>query len=243
MRRVLAASLFSLAAQVVQAAPQDFVATYDVSRDGKVIASATLSLHDNGDGTASLITETHGSAGLARMLGLDVREETRLRWHGDKPESIAYDYRQDAAIKRKQRHADFDWDAKQAEVSEGDKRYRYAIAPGTVDRHGLTLALGAGVARGATALDVPVAVKDRVEPQHYEARPAETVEVPAGRFGAVPVERTDAANRRIRSWFADGRIAPVRIEQPQGDGSTIVMELRSFRRDGDLRRPAAAQPH
>jgi hypothetical protein len=50
--------------------------------------------------------------------------------------------------------------------------------------------------------------------------------VPAGNFKAVRMERTDARGK-ARSWYAPNvTTLPLRVEQVQGDGSTIVMELR-----------------
>ncbi len=226
MRLAAAALLATASIASAYAEPRPFSVTYAVSRDGKVIGESTVQLVAAGDGEWTLATETRGTAGMARMLGLDVREESRFRWNSGKPESLSYDYRQDATLKHKQRHADFDWRAGQAQVRDGDKSYSFAIAPGTMDRHNVSLAIGDALASGQHEVQLAVAVKDHVEQQQYRVAGEEELTVPAGHYRTLKVERTDAPGK-IRSWYAvDQTPVPVRLEQAQGDGSLIVLELR-----------------
>ena len=201
-------------------------ATYSVVRDGKPIGDANYSLVANPDGTWTLRSQTRGSAGMAKLLGLDVREESTFRWTDGKPQGLHYDYRQDAAIKSKRRQIDFDWQAQQASVRDNGKNFAYAIPAGTIDRSTVAVALGQAVAAGARDTALPVAAKDHVEQQTFTARGEEKISVPAGSFNAMRVERTDAAGK-ARSWYAPSvTTLPLRVEQLQGDGSTIVMELK-----------------
>jgi len=201
-------------------------ATYAVLRDGKAVGDATYTLHANADGSWTLLSVTKGSAGMARLVGLDVREESTFRWLDGKPEGLHYDYHQDAAIKHKERRIDFDWSEKQAHVRDNGKNFAYAIPAGTIDRSTVAIALGMALAGGASSATLPVAAKERVEQQRYETRGAEQLQVPAGSFQAIRVERTDASGK-ARSWYAPTVMAmPLRVEQTQGDGSTVVMELK-----------------
>jgi len=203
-----------------------FSVTYAVSRDGKVIGESTVQLAASGEDEWTMTTETRGTAGMARMLGLDVREESRFRWNSGRPESLSYDYRQDAALKHKKRHADFDWRAGQAQVRDGDKSYSFPVARGTMDRHNVSLAIGDALAAGQREVQLAVAVKDHVEQQQYRVAGEEELTVPAGHYRTLKVERTDAPGK-IRSWYAvDQSPVPVRLEQAQGDGSLIVLEMR-----------------
>lgn len=201
-------------------------AVYTVTRNGKAIGDATYTLKSNSDGTWTLTSVTHGTAGMARLLGLDVREESTFRWLDGKAMGVRYDYSQDAAIRHKQRHIEFDWNAKQARVRDGRNTSAFAIPPGTMDRSSVALVLGQALAGGTRDITLPVAVRDRVELQHFVARGAEPVEVPAGNFKAVEFDRVDSAGK-ARSWYAtDVTTLPLRVEQVQHDGSTIVMELK-----------------
>lgn len=202
-------------------------ATYSVVRDGKAIGDANYSLVANPDGTWTLRSQTRGSAGMAKLLGLDVREESTFRWSDGKPQGLHYDYKQDAAIKSKRRAIDFDWNAQQARVSDNGKNFAYQIPQGTIDRSTVAIALGQAVAAGAHDAMLPVAAKDHVEQQTFATRGEEKINVPAGSFNAVRIERTDAAGK-ARSWYAPNvTTLPIRVEQTQGDGSMIVMELRN----------------
>ena len=75
MRTIIATFIFFASAiTAAQAAPlKPMSATYTVVRDGKPIGDATYALVANPDGTWTLRSQTHGSAGMARLLGLESR--------------------------------------------------------------------------------------------------------------------------------------------------------------------------
>lgn len=199
--------------------------TYSVSRDGKAIGTSAYTLARNPDGSWTLRSETRGSAGMAKLLGLDVREESTFILRDGKAEGVRYDYEQDAAIKHKRRSIDFDWTAQRAQVRDNGKSFDYAIPPNSLDRSAVAVALGLALAEGATTMEFPVATKDRIEQQRFAVRATEEIHVPAGSFRAARVERTDAPGK-AQSWYAPNvSVLPLRVEQKQHDGSTIVMEF------------------
>jgi len=201
-------------------------AVYAVARDGKTVGDATYSLAGNPDGSWTLQSETRGSAGMAKLVGLDVHEQSTFRWDNGQAQGVRYDYKQDAAIKHKQRSIDFDWSAREARVHDNGKDFHYAIEPGTIDRSTVAVQLGVLLGAGAHDATLNVAQKDHLEQQRFAAQGEDSISVPAGTFKAIRVERTDAAGK-ARSWYAPQLTTlPVRVEQVQGDGSTIVMELR-----------------
>jgi hypothetical protein len=216
-----------LGASVAQAASlKPMSATYVVVRDGKAIGDASYTLSANPDGSWTLHSATKGSAGMAKLVGLDVREESTFRWAEGKAEGLHYDYKQDAAIKSKRREIDFDWQARQAHVRDNGKSFAYEIPAGTIDRSTVALALGMALAEGANGATLPVAAKEHVEQQRFESRGEEKLDVPAGSFKATRIERTDTPGK-ARSWYAPSvTTLPLRVEQTQGDGSVIVMELK-----------------
>lgn len=198
-------------------------ATYTVSRDGKAIGTATYALSPNADGTWTLRSETRGTNGVARLLGLEVREESVFSLRGGVLQGLRYDYSQDAMIKHRKRRIDFDWQARQIRVRDNGKQFRYAAQPGAIDRSAVAVALGLALADGATSATLPVAVRDRVEMQQYTVRGDGAIDLPGGRFKSIEIDRTDAPGKVMKSWYAQG-LLPVRVEQPQHDGSVIVME-------------------
>ena len=145
----LAACLALLAGPVL-AEPSplaSFKAEYAAARNGKQLGRTTIELIDNRDDTWTLRTSTIGTAGLASLAGLDVVEESRLRWRDGRPETLAYDFRQKAALRSKRRHGEFDWAQREVRMVDGDSDARYALVDGTVDRHAVTVALVADLAK------------------------------------------------------------------------------------------------
>jgi hypothetical protein len=209
-------------------APAPFSAQYVALRNGDAVGQTTLALSDNGDGTFTLRSETRGTSGLARLAGIHVVETSHFRWHDGRPEAIEYSYKQDSAIKNRTRHASFA--NGEVAVEEGGQTFRYAIVPGLIDRHAVTLAIATDLTRNAQAFDYKVAVKDHVEDMRYERGGNETLDVPAGKFETVLMRRVGEPGsdrkRVARSWFSEklGWL-PVEIEQSEKKGDTITLKL------------------
>jgi hypothetical protein len=172
-----------------------------------------------------LHSQTRGTSGMAKFLGLDVREDSTFTLRDGKLQGLHYNYEQDAAIKHKKRSVDFDANAGQISVRDNGKDFRYALVDGAIDRSTVAVALGLALADGATSVTLPVAVRDRIETQQFSTHGKAPIEVPAGKFDAVQIDRTDTPGKVMKSWYASG-LLPIRVEQPQHDGSVIVMEMR-----------------
>lgn len=219
------------AAALAQSPIAPFKAEYETLRNGKPLARTTIQLTDNGDATWTLLTTTQGTSGLARMAGLDVAEESVVRWVDGRPETLRYDFRQDVAFKNRHRHGEFDWKARQVHMIDGKSDARYGLVPSAIDRHALTLALAADLSRNAERFDYKVAMKDAIEDVRYtRCGDAVAVTVPAGTFTARCLERV-RAKRTSTSWFvgSNGWI-PVQIEQVEKKGDTVTLRLVSVTR-------------
>jgi hypothetical protein len=201
-----------------------FAATYEVQRGGKTIGEATMTLKSDGGDDWTLITQTRGTAGMARLLGLDVREESHFAANGQQPlQSTAYSYQQDATLKSRQRRIEFDWTAREARVTDKGELFRYSLQPYSIDRHAVVVALGRAQTLDRNTLHI--ASKDAVEEQRYERRETQPLDLPAGRFEATRFERTDKPGKGS-SWYTPNLLAPLQVEQTQKDGASIVMRLR-----------------
>lgn len=208
----------------VYAPLKPFVATYEVQRGGKTIGEATMTLKADGGDNWTLITQTRGTAGMAKLFGLDVKEESHFTAAGQVPlQSSAYSYQQEATLKSKQRRIEFDWTTKEARVTDKDELFRYPLQPYSIDRHAVVIALGR--AQGLEQNTLQIASKDAVESQRYERRETQPLQLPAGRFDATRFERTDKPGKGS-SWYTPGQLAPLQVEQTQKDGASIVMRLR-----------------
>jgi len=226
MRKVLLPVLLLVSSLGVQAAElKPMTVAYSVMRDGKAVGEASYSLAANADGTWTLRSQTHGTAGMARLAGLDVREESVFDWRSDHAVGLRYDYRQDATFKHSAQTIEFDRAAKHARVKDSKGNFDYPIPDGAMDRASLYLVLGHAAANGVKDVTVAVAGRDHLEQQHFVAHGEETIEIPAGKFKAVAFERVDMPGK-ARSWYSPSSLLPLRIEKTQGDGSTILLELK-----------------
>ena len=229
MKILIAALALAVATPVFadEAPLAPFRAEYDAVRNGDALGRTTLELSDNHDGTWTLRSETRGTSGLAKLAGIHIVETSRFRWHDGRPEAIEYDYKQDSAIRNRTRHATFA--NGEAKVEEGGESFRYAIVPGLVDRHAVTLAIALDLKHGATSFDYKIAVKDHIEDMRYERAGNESLDVPAGTFDAVLMRRVgepgNDRKRVARSWFSEklGWL-PVQIEQADKK-DTITLRL------------------
>lgn len=206
-----------------------FTAHYRVLQNGSPIGKATLTLSPGANGTWTFTTQSRGTAGLASLLAAGTHEVSRFKWVGDTPQGISYDYTMKTALKQKHRSVRFDWSAHTIEV-EDNGTHRFATQPGAVERHTVVLALAAGLAAGKTTFTLPVAVRDRIEMQHYAARGGQSITVPAGTFDATRVTRTDGGNG-FQAWFAPAQLpVPVKIGEPGKRHFTL--ELESWKSGG-----------
>jgi len=228
----LLAALPCLASSALADSPiEPFVADYVVLRDGKELGRTTIELRSNADATWTLRTTTRGTAGLAKLAGLDVVEESQVRWRDGNPETLVYNFHQNAAFKSRRRHASFDWPASEVRMQDGDSDARYALVAGTVDRHAVTLALASDLMRGETRFDYKVAAKEGIEDIRYTDCGRAEVTVPAGSYFTNCLERV-RARRTSTSWFAESiGWLPVQIEQVESKGERITLRLAALRQE------------
>jgi len=238
MKILLAAVTLNLAALAPALAAESplkpFHAEYATLQNDSELGRTTLDLHDNGDGSWTLRSETNGTAGLAKIAGIHIVETSRFRWQNGRPLALAYDYKQDGGFKQRTRRADFDWKANEVRVDENGE-FSYPTVPGLIDRQSVTLALASDLLRGATSFDYKVAVKDHVEDTRYTRGPSESLTVPAGTFKTQVMQNAgdagDDRRRVARSWFAESLgWMPVQIEQTQKKGDTVTLKLVSSNR-------------
>lgn len=224
---LLGLALLSAASMAAAATPTAFTATYNVLRGGSPMGTATISLHNDGNGQWTYRKSVKGTGGLAAMLGASVDETSRFRWKSDLPEALSYDYELHTGIKDKQRHLRVDWNTNQVSVDGGKGTETYPAKPGIVERNTLPLALGVALQAGKQEVALAVAVRQEVQTQQFKVTGTETVQVPAGSFDAERVDRTDA-ERGFSAWYAPKRY-PLPVKLSQHDGGDLMMELVSYK--------------
>lgn len=234
--KLLFASALLFGSAIVSAAPspvpiKPFKADYVALRNGKALGETTIEWRANADGTYTLRTSTRGTSGMAKLAGLDVTEESTVRWRDGVPETTRYDFKQDAAFASKDRHADIDWSKNRVDMDDNDKQSSYETVPGMVDRHAVLVALANDLARRHDSFDYKVAMKDGIEDFSYTKLPDATIKVPAGSYDTVPLERT-RKSRTSTTWFTErSGWVPVQIEQVDSKkNETITLQLKSLKR-------------
>lgn len=222
---IAAIGLALACATAVAAAPPvpAFTAHYRLLRNGSPIGEATLSLAPGSGDTWTFTTESKGTSGLASLLSASTRETSVFQWVDDLPQGLSYDYTMKSALKDRQRRVHFDWDSHTIEVDDHGT-YRFPTRPGAMERHTVPLALAAGLAAGKSTFALPVAVRERIEVQHYQARGEQGVTVPAGTFDAISVTRTDGDDS-FEAWFAPAKVpVPIKIDQRGKGGFSLELE-------------------
>ena len=225
----VATSLFVAGAAAAAESPvQPFHADYTVSRNGKEMGKATMDLRNTGNDW-EFLSQTHGTSGMAAMLGVDIQEKSTFAWKANKPECLTYNYSQ-KALKSRTTSITCDWNAKSANVDDNGKSANVVLASPAMDRHLVALALMADLKSGSSALDYPVIDKDQISDQHYVQAGHETISLGSTNVDAVKVARDRGADSRRQTtyWFAPQRgWLPVQIEQVEKNGETITMRLAS----------------
>lgn len=211
------------------AALTPFTATYEVLRNGSPIGESTLSLLRDSDGHWHYRSTIHATHGLAALFGADMQAVSVLRVDQGQPEALQYEYRFDAMFKHKRQQIRVDWTTRRVHNEVDDRRaYTYAAEPGMVDSHSIPLALLTALHDGQRDIELPVAVKDRVEHQQYRVTGPVQVKVPAGEFQALRVSRV-GDEKAFTAWYDTGRFeTPVKLSQHSGGDLTLV--LKSYRR-------------
>lgn len=222
-RFFLTAFLLLFAGSALAAPLPAFVARYQLSKDGAPIGEATMTLQSSGGNAWTFTTASKGTEGLAALMSANIQETSRFRWKDSSPEGLAYDYAMDAAIKHKERHVRFDWSANTISVDD-EGQHRFAAQPGAMERHTAILAIAAGLRDGKREFDLPVAVRDHVEVQHYAVQGKQRVQVPVGDFDATHVVRKGSGG--FEAWFASKYPVPVQVAQ--NDGGELMMKLESY---------------
>ena len=225
----IASSLLIAGTTVAAESPvQPFHADYTVSRNGKEMGKATLDLRNTGNDW-EFLSQTHGTSGMAAMLGVDIQEKSTFAWKANKPECLTYSYSQ-KALKERTTSITCDWNAKSASVDDNGKSANVALASPAMDRHLVALALMADLNAGSSALNYPVIDKDQIADQHYVQSGHELISIGSSNVDAIKVARDRGADskRQTTYWFAPQRgWLPVQIEQVEKNGETITMRLAS----------------
>lgn len=208
--------------------PAAFSLEYEVSRNGKTLGDATLSLERINAETWMFRSHTIGTQGLASIAGVEIDERSEFRWTGGRPETLRYSFDQDMRFKSKERSLSVMPNASRVSGRDGDGEYNLEFESGLLDRNLVILALASDIARGEQHLLYRVADKRKIDSNEYQAVGSESIQTPRGTLDAIRVERVRRdSGRKTTIWIAPAlNHLPARILQIEPDGETLDMKLR-----------------
>lgn len=226
MKTVLlwAAVLLPLAAQAAPLAPPR--ADYVLERGRMTLGSAQFTLAPIEGAECYRYEYRATPQGLARLFIGEVRETSEFCMEDGALRSRGFVYAR-ADKPEEDFSLSFDWARGVARSSRGPE---LALTAESIDRLALQLAVQRWVAArkgepGAEEFAITKVEDDRAKTYRFVIRARETVQVPAGRFETVRVERVDDASRSTRSWLAPALgYQPVKLEQLK-DGEVQVRML------------------
>jgi hypothetical protein len=229
----VALALRSGAVSAVSRAP--YRAEYEVMRNGKTAARATVTLKNLGDNRWELLSVTRGSSGLASVAGLEITERSTLQRIQNRWQTIDYHYRQKAAWRTRERSLRVDTSTGQVRSRDRKDEYVFDLVAGALDRQSVTLALAEDLLNhNRSELSYAVADRKAMQTQRYRILGEETVDTPAGSQRALRVERVreSDARRETTTWHGlEQQLLPAKVVQHESDGDSIEMRLISLSLD------------
>jgi len=197
---------------------------YAVSRNGKALGSAHLSLTDNGGGQWTLQMQVEATKGLASIAGYKEVERSTLKADDFGWSVLAYERKRKVAFRNRDESMRFDWHAGELWSERGGEQRQEPLPANTVDSNSLTLLLGHQLRVGEGLTSYPVARRGKVDQWRFDVAAEELVDG----FVVQRVERRRENSQRITtSWFSAAHgYLPIRLQQVEQDGETITMSLR-----------------
>ena len=209
--------------------PDDFSAHYAVSINNLKIGESEVVLEAQDDGR-HLYRSLARSTGIAKLFRADqVRESSRFLLHRGRVRPL--EYRFDHTGGKKERHAllMFDWQAQKVANTVEDHTWEMNIPADALDKLIVQLAVMMDLGSGKRRLSYAIADGGKLKEYQFAVVGDEAVQVPAGKFATLKVQRLRKDNDRTTHFWCAPALGylPVRIEQIEHeDGVTFLSELK-----------------
>jgi len=221
MNRVLVvAALLCITCQALAGGmPQRVEIKYKVSMGSMKIGEGTDVFEHNGK-TYHVVSESH-TAGLAALIyRLDLRRESTgvVTAKGLRPDS--YSETRNGQLRRS---VHFDWDKKQADLQDGDRKQTVPLPDNTWDNTSFGYNFAFGRPDGAD-MDLHLTDGRRVQSYKYSVVGKEQLETGLGPMNTVHVRKVLEGDdkRGFDVWLApEHHYLPVRIRYTEKDGTTF----------------------
>jgi len=205
-----------------------YKATYQGSVSMGTLA-CQMTLERNADGSYTFQSVSH-AIGFAALFFKDVITETsHFELVDGRPRSLRYDYTRTGGKHDKSETIQFDWSKNTANTVENGQSKTTPLTPGVTDRFLIQLVLSLDAASGKLQDEYKV-LDHRDITRFTPSKPQDkSLNVPAGSFDTLLVERQDKGHRRVTDfWFAPAlHYLPVQIQQREPGEDTYTLSLTS----------------
>ena len=225
----LAALLLPLGAIADEPLPYSpFTALYRLYVNGIAIGHQEITLVRDPAGGWRYSAKTD-SIGIAAFLRDDsLRELSRFRYIDDHIRPREYEYHHHRRDHERHVRIDFDWEAGEVVNEVQGEHWRMEIPERALDKLVVQLALMLDLQRGKRELEYAIADGGRLKTFRFRLRRQEGLDIPAGRFHTLKLERLRAdQDRTTYLWVApELDHLPVQIRQIDNeDGTEYLSQL------------------
>jgi len=231
MRAALALAIVSLCGAAAAAEPKlpELNLKYAVTWRGMALGTAFITLKAEGGADCYRYESLTEPSGLVRMFYGKPHETSDFCLRGGKvvPQRFAFHNPKDEDESFR-----LEFDVAAGKVRDQRDTLR-DIPPNAQDRFGLQQAVRLWVLEhldsepGAETVEYAMVDDRRVKTYRFAITGRETVQVPAGRFEAILVQRIDDKKKTTRFWLAPAReYMPVKVEQVKERTTELRMVLR-----------------
>lgn len=233
VRLLLAGLLLAVAGSASAAVTDSFVATYSVDYGFIGLGTITFELKPAGQPDCYVYTGQGQPNAIVSMLVGSLSDESRFCITDNGVLQPHYFRHHEEGDPEDSYTLNFNWDAHTVRYQNRDGNIRTLSLPDkATDPLSLQIAARMWLADSLKPAELPnrgFALVDENEVKTYTlaVKPGGTVEVPAGRYDTLIVERVDD-DEHLRFWLAEyADWVPVRVEHEK-DGRTITMEMTSI---------------
>lgn len=206
-------------------------ATYEVLRHGKKVGELMVSLEQLENGVWHYRSDTKATAWWARALNLSAEESAHFVWRGERIVMLTYHHAQSAPANNRFFQHRTDWAEGTTEVRTEEVSKTIELVDNMVDPLSLRLQLAVNLADASkrrTTHEFTLLDRDEVKEKQYAYDGEESLEVPAGCFDTIRLERVEqpGSDKTNLSWHAEAfHWMPVRILRREDDKDKLDIRL------------------
>jgi hypothetical protein len=206
-----------------------YKAVYEVRYKGRDVGSAEFSVSYDGARDVYTFRSHARIKGMLRLLVPNPTvEHSEFVVRDGQIRPLQFRYEDGTRGARDSFTAVFDWDAKTVLIDKG-AHFSAGLAPGTLDRGSMQVAVMRDMATGGTLGPYALADEDSIRTYTYTLIGEERTETALGELATVRYrQQREGSSRSTTLWAApELRFLPVRIEQQRGNEAQLAFVLES----------------